>query len=52
MKAWETALLRFIDTGFPEIAKDISDSGRLTPEIENKLGNAIQAFVASWRQSE
>ena len=52
MKTWETALLRFIDTGFPEIAKDISDSGRLTPEIENKLGSAIQAFVASWRQSE
>lgn len=51
MKAWETSLLRFIDTGYPEIAKGISSSGKLTAEVEEKLVSAIQAFVASWRQS-
>jgi F-type H+-transporting ATPase subunit alpha len=51
MKAWESALLRFVDTGYAEIGKDIAANGRITQENEEALVNAIQAFAASWRQT-
>lgn len=51
MKSWEVSLLRFIDTGYPEIAKSLVAETRLTPEIEEKLRGAIQAFMATWQHS-
>ncbi len=51
MKSWEVSLLRFIDTGYPEISKSLVAEARLTPEIEEKLRGAIQAFMATWQHS-
>jgi F-type H+-transporting ATPase subunit alpha len=48
VKEWESGLLRFIDTGYPEIAKDISANNRITPETETTLKGAIEAYLTSW----
>ncbi len=48
IKDWESGLLRFIETGYPEISKDISTQNRITPETETTLKNAIEAYLTSW----
>ena len=48
MKAWETAFLRFVETGYPEIGKSILVEKKILPEIETKLKEALKAFGASW----
>ena len=51
MKSWESGLIRFVETGYPEISKDLVAEARLTPEIEEKLKGAIQAFMATWQRN-
>jgi hypothetical protein len=49
MKTWETSLLRFMDSTYPEIGNDISTRERIAPETEAKLRQALETFNASWR---
>lgn len=49
MKEWEANLLRFMDTSYPEIGKDIEEKKQITPENEAKLRTAIKSFMAAWR---
>jgi F-type H+-transporting ATPase subunit alpha len=49
MKAWETSLLRFMETSHPEVGRTISEEKRITPETEEKLVAALDAFKASWQ---
>lgn len=48
MKAWETAFLRFVETGYPDIGKSISAEKKIIPEVEQKLKEALKAFGATW----
>ena len=48
MKAWEIALLRYMDTTHAEIGKSIAEEKRITPENEERLKQALDAFKASW----
>jgi F-type H+-transporting ATPase subunit alpha len=49
MKAWENALLRYMETSHPDLGKSISDEKRITPETEQRLIQALDAFIASWQ---
>jgi F-type H+-transporting ATPase subunit alpha len=49
MRSWETALLRFMDTSYPEIGKSIAEEARIIPETEEKLQQALDAFMATWQ---
>jgi F-type H+-transporting ATPase subunit alpha len=48
IRDWETGLLKFVETGYPEIAKDITANNRITPETESTLKGAIEAYLTSW----
>jgi F-type H+-transporting ATPase subunit alpha len=49
MRAWEVALLRFMETSHPEIGKSILEEKRITPENEELLKQALEAFTSSWQ---
>ena len=49
MKAWESALLRYMETSHPDIGKSIAEEKRITPETEERLMQALDAFMASWQ---
>lgn len=48
MSAWETSLLRFMDSNYPEIGKDIATRKQIVPETEQKLRAALDAFMSTW----
>jgi F-type H+-transporting ATPase subunit alpha len=48
MRQWETSLLRYMDTSHPEVGKSINDEKRITPETEEKLTQALEAFMTTW----
>jgi F-type H+-transporting ATPase subunit alpha len=49
MRQWESALIRYMDTSHPEIGKSIVDEKRITPETEEKLISALDAFMSTWK---
>jgi len=49
MRAWETALLRFMQTSHPEIGSDINEKKRITDENMVKLREALDSFTATWQ---
>jgi len=49
MKAWEAAFLRFMETSYPEIGKDIAGKKIIAEDNEARLKDAIQAFSAGWQ---
>ena len=48
MAAWEAALLRFMETNYPEIGKDIAARKQIVPETEQKLRAALDSFMSTW----
>jgi F-type H+-transporting ATPase subunit alpha len=48
MRTWETDVLRFLQTGYPEIGKSISVDRQITTETEAKLREALKEFNAGW----
>ena len=48
MAEWEKELLRHMDTVHPDIVKAIATEKRLSKELEAKLEEAIQGFMATW----
>ncbi len=48
MRAWETDLLRFMDTSYPEIGRSIAENKRILPEVEEQLKRAIETFMSTW----
>ncbi len=48
MRSWEQALVRFMDTNYPEIGRDIAAQKMITPETEQKLRKALDAFTSTW----
>jgi F-type H+-transporting ATPase subunit alpha len=49
IRTWETSLLRFMDTSYPEIGADILEKRQITSDNEAKLRQAIQTFNSSWQ---
>jgi len=49
MRAWEQSLLRYMETSHPEIGKSIADNKRIIPETEEKLEQALEAFMSTWQ---
>jgi len=48
MKKWETDLLRYMDSSYPELIKDIAAQKRITEATEQNLREALSAFQATW----
>ncbi len=49
MRAWETALLRYMESSHPEIGADIADKKRITDENMTALRAALEAFNSTWQ---
>jgi F-type H+-transporting ATPase subunit alpha len=49
MAAWEAALLKFIDSSYPDVGKSIIGQKRILPENEERLRQAITAFKTTWQ---
>ncbi len=49
MRAWETALLRYLESSYPDIGRDIAEKKRITDETAAKLRIALDAFTAAWQ---
>ena len=48
MRYWESSLLRFMETSYPEVGKKIAEDKRITDETEEQLRAALQAFTSTW----
>jgi len=49
MNAWESALLRFMETSHPEIVRDISEKKVISDENRQSLVDALEDFSATWQ---
>ncbi len=49
MRAWELDLIRYVNSGYPEIGKDIAERRQITKETEQRLRQALEAFNLSWK---
>jgi F-type H+/Na+-transporting ATPase subunit alpha len=48
MRSWETGLVHFIETSYPEIGRDIGEKKRITDETMPKLRAALEAYGNTW----
>ena len=49
MRAWETALLRYMDNSHPELGKDIAEKKQISEVTGMKLRAALDTFKATWQ---
>jgi len=49
VRIWQTDLLRWVESSYPDISKSISKEKRITPETEEELKNALSLFLSSWK---
>jgi F-type H+-transporting ATPase subunit alpha len=49
MREWEQALIKFLDTSYPEIGKNILEKRQIIPDTDKKLREALATFKASWQ---
>jgi F-type H+/Na+-transporting ATPase subunit alpha len=49
MRQWETDLVRYVETSYPEIGKDIIARKMITEDTRAALSKALEAFKASWQ---
>jgi F-type H+-transporting ATPase subunit alpha len=48
MRVWESSMLRFIESSFPALGKEIAEKKMITPETDKKLREALMTFNASF----
>jgi len=48
MSAWETALIRYLETSHPQVGRDIAEKKQITEETEKALVAALDAFSSTW----
>ena len=48
MRQWQQALVRFMDTSYPEIGREIAEKKLLTPENQDRLRAALDAFTSTY----
>ncbi|HKZ43598.1 MAG TPA: F0F1 ATP synthase subunit alpha [Anaerolineales bacterium] len=49
MRAWELALIRYMETSHAEIGNSIDENNRITDENEKKLTAALETFRSTWQ---
>ncbi len=49
MRRWETDLLEFLHTSYPEIGKDIAEKKVITDETRQRLIQALETFKKTWQ---
>jgi F-type H+-transporting ATPase subunit alpha len=49
MRPWQLALVRFMETSYAGIGRDIAEKKALTPETETNLRSALDQFTASYQ---
>jgi len=49
VKNWQSDLLRWVESSYPDISKSISKEKRITQETEQELKNALSLFLSSWK---
>ncbi|MCK4724579.1 MAG: F0F1 ATP synthase subunit alpha, partial [Anaerolineales bacterium] len=49
MHRWENDLIRFMDGTYPEIGRDIADSGLISEDTEKKMHAALEDFQNNWQ---
>ena len=49
VREWETQFLRYMETSYPEVGRDILARKQITPENDAKLREAIKAFNLTWK---
>jgi len=49
IKNWQTDLLRWVESSYPDISKSITKEKRITTETEEELKNALSLFLSSWK---
>ena len=49
MRAWEMAVVRYMETAHPEIGKDIGEKKRITDETQARLRAALETFTSTWQ---
>jgi F-type H+-transporting ATPase subunit alpha len=47
MKSWEADLLRFLETSYPHIGKDIADMNMITETTMDLLNGALKEFAST-----
>jgi F-type H+-transporting ATPase subunit alpha len=48
VRAWKVEALRFMETSYPEIGRDILEKNQITQETDAKLRDALKAFNLTW----
>ncbi len=48
MKDWEYEMLRFMNSSHPQIVSEIAKGGKIGPELEAQLREALNTFNATW----
>jgi len=48
MRPWETGLVHFMETSYPEIGRDIAEKKRITDDTLPKLRAALDAYGNTW----
>lgn len=48
VKKWQTDLIKWIGSSYPQIAKSILSEKKIQPDIEKELRDAISLFISSW----
>ncbi len=48
VREFEKALLKHVNDEFPEVAKEITDKGDLSDDLQKKLGKIIEDFKTHW----
>jgi F-type H+/Na+-transporting ATPase subunit alpha len=49
VRAWKEGVLRYIETSYPEINRDINEKKQITDETDKKLRDALKAFNLTWQ---
>ncbi len=48
MKKWESSLIKFMDSSYPDIVKEISEKKIISDETRTKLITALDNFKSTW----
>ena len=49
MRQWETDLLRFMASSYPEIGKEIVEKKALDDSLRSKMAKAFETFASTWK---
>ncbi|HEY4666429.1 MAG TPA: F0F1 ATP synthase subunit alpha [Anaerolineales bacterium] len=49
VRAWETALVRHVESAHPALLQELAAKRQLTPELESSLRELLESFNKAWR---